>query len=68
MNFLTQYQEWDTKRKAFETNRGADQRRAICDRCEFVSSTGLFCQKCGCLLALKILVMESCCPDQPARW
>ena len=66
MSFVDQIEAWRAKRKAFESDRVADQRRAICETCEFNLLN--FCKKCGCALALKILVMESRCPDQPPRW
>lgn len=62
MSFVAQFQEWQTKRQAFEAGRVADQREVICNNCEFMVPVGFICRKCGCLLALKVILMQARCP------
>lgn len=37
-----------------------EQRKSICDNCEY--NGGWFCKKCGCILSIKLKIKASECP------
>ena len=53
-------------RKIFISTQERDMRLTICRLCEFQTTNGSRCTKCGCFIKPKVRLIEEKCPE--SKW